>query len=92
MRKIYLILITTILIISCDNNNKTEISSMPGVYRIPLSEIPDAVGEAQNYGIPAIALFPHTEASKKNANGSEALNKNNLVCKALRLIKKIIRI
>jgi len=35
-----------------------------------------------------IALFPNTPNSKKNAKGSEALNKNNLVCKALRLIKK----
>ena len=35
-----------------------------------------------------IALFPNTPISKKNAKGSEALNKNNLVCKALRLIKK----
>ena len=38
--------------------------------------------------IPMIALFPNTPSSKKNKNGSEALNKNNLVCKALRLIKK----
>ena len=35
-----------------------------------------------------IALFPNTPDSKKNSKGSEALNKNNLVCKALRLIKK----
>jgi len=38
--------------------------------------------------IPMIALFPNTPISKKNARGSEALNKNNLVCKALRSIKK----
>ena len=38
--------------------------------------------------IPMIALFPNTPISKKNHNGKEALNKNNLICKALRLIKK----
>ena len=38
--------------------------------------------------IPMIALFPNIPVSKKNYKGSEALNKNNLVCKALRLIKK----
>ncbi len=69
-------------------NNKTEINSMPGVYRIPLSEIADTVGEAQNYGIPAIALFPHTDTNIKDDNGSEALNSNNIICEATKLIKK----
>ena len=51
-------------------------------------KIENLVEKAINKKIPMIALFPNTPNSKKNARGSEALNKNNLVCKALRLIKK----
>jgi len=69
-------------------NIKEPIKTMPGVYRYSLDKIENLVERAISKKIPMIALFPHTEASKKNANGSEALNKNNLVCKALRLIKK----
>jgi len=61
---------------------------MPGVYRYSLDQIEKIVKRAINKKIPMIALFPHTPVSKKNIRGSEALNKNNLVCKALRLIKK----
>ena len=53
-----------------------------------LDKIESLVEKAINKKIPMIALFPHTPIYKKNAKGSEALNKNNLVCKALRLIKK----
>jgi len=69
-------------------NIKESINTMPGVYRYSLDKIENLVERAINKKIPMIALFPHTEASKKDACGSEALNKNNLVCKALRLIKK----
>ena len=69
-------------------NIKEPIKTMPGVYRYSLDKIENLVERAINKKIPMLALFPHTEVSKKNANGTEALNKNNLVCKALRLIKK----
>ena len=39
-----------------------------------------------------IALFPNTPNSKKDKFGSEALNENNIVCKALKKLKKIIKI
>ena len=61
---------------------------MPGVYRYSLDKIQMLVERAIDKKIPMIALFPQTPISKKNFNGTEALNKNNLVCKALRLIKK----
>ena len=63
---------------------------MPGVYRYSLDKIEALVERAIKKKIPMIALFPNTPVSKKNAKGSEALNKKNLVCKALKLIKKII--
>ena len=69
-------------------NIKESIKTMPGVYRYSLDKIENLVERAISKKIPMIALFPHTETTKKDANGSEALNKNNLVCKALRLIKK----
>ena len=69
-------------------NIKEPIKTMPGVYRYSLDKIERLVERAISKKIPMIALFPHTETSKKNLKGSEALNKNNLICKALRLIKK----
>ena len=69
-------------------NIKESIKTMPGIYRYSLDKIEGLVEKAINRKIPMIALFPSTPISKKNTKGSEALNKNNLVCKALRLIKK----
>jgi len=69
-------------------NIKEPIKTMPGVYRYSLDKIENLVERAIYKKIPMIALFPHTEVAKKNITGSEALNKNNLVCRALRLIKK----
>jgi len=73
----------------CEGYNiKEPIKTMPGVYRYSLDKIEKLVERAIKNKIPMIALFPNTPSSKKNKNGSEALNKNNLVCKSLKLIKK----
>ena len=69
-------------------NIKEPLKSMPGVFRYTLDKVENLVEKAIYKKIPMIALFPNTPNAKKNARGSEALNKNNLVCKALRLIKK----
>ena len=69
-------------------NKKQEIKSMPGVYRYTLDKISRVVDNAIKKGLPSIALFPYTEYKKKNLLGTEALNENNLVCRALRIIKK----
>jgi len=69
-------------------NIKEPVKTMPGVYRYSLDKIEKLVERAINNKIPMIALFPSTPLSKKNKIGSEAVNKNNLVCKALRLVKK----
>ena len=69
-------------------NKKQEIKSMPGVYRYTLDKISRVVDNAIKKGLPSIALFPYTEYKKKNLLGTEALNENNLVCRALRKIKK----
>ena len=73
----------------CEGKNKKEpIETMPNVYRYSIDRIEKLVESAIDKKIPMIALFPNIPDSKKNYKGSEALNKNNLVCKALRLIKK----
>ena len=69
-------------------NIKEPIKTMPGVYRYTLDKIENLVEKAIIKKIPMIALFPQTPEHKKNAKGTEALNKNNLVCKTLRLVKK----
>ena len=69
-------------------NVKEPVNTMPGVYRYSLDKIENIVERAIKAKIPMIALFPNTPNSKKNNRGSEALNKKNLVCKALKIIKK----
>tara|TARA_B100000029_G_scaffold255558_1_gene252313 strand:- start:65 stop:1054 length:990 start_codon:yes stop_codon:yes gene_type:complete len=69
-------------------NIKEPIKTMPGVFRYSLDKIENLTERAIDKKIPVIALFPNISNSKKNINGTEALNKNNLICKALRLIKR----
>ena len=64
------------------------IKTMPGVNRYSLDKIEKLIEKAISKRIPMVALFPQTPNSKKDMKGSEALNKNNLICKALKLIKK----
>ena len=68
-------------------NKKQSIKSMPGVYRYTIDKLNNIIDRAIKKGIPMIALFPYTEKRKKNDLGTEALNENNLVCRALQRIK-----
>ena len=73
----------------CEGKNvKKQINTMPGVYRYSIDRLDKLVESAVVKKIPMIALFPNIPNSKKDIKGSEALNKNNLICKALRLVKK----
>jgi len=69
-------------------NKRQEIKSMPGVYRYSLDKLAQIVDNALKKGLPMVALFPYTERKKKNLLGTESLNEDNLVCKALQIIKK----
>ena len=72
-----------------DGNNKREtIPTMPGVYRYTINRLAQIIDKAILKGIPMIALFPKTKNNLKNEIGSESLNENNLVCRALLEIKK----
>ena len=70
------------------SNKKESISSMPGVFRYSINRLSQIIDKAIRLGIPMVALFPKTKNSLKNELGSEALNENNLVCKAIQEIKK----
>ena len=69
-------------------NKKQSINSMPGVYRYSLDKLSSVVDKALKLKLPMIALFPYTNKKDKDKFGTEALNQENLVCKALQLIKK----
>jgi porphobilinogen synthase len=69
-------------------NKKQIIKSMPGIYRYSIDRLGEVVNNAIKNKIPMIALFPFTLKKDKNELGSEALNEDNLVCKATRFIKK----
>ena len=72
-------------------NKKQGISSMPGVHRYSLDKLSSVVDRALKLKLPMIALFPYTNRKDKDKFGTEALNEDNLVCKALQLIKKKYR-
>lgn len=63
------------------------VESMPGVYRYSIDRLIDSVREAHGLGIPAIAIFPQTDPSKKTENAEEAINPDNLVCQTVAAIK-----
>jgi len=69
-------------------NKVQEIKTMPGIYRYSVDKLSNVINKASKVNIPLIAIFPNTPKSKKDFYGSEALNENNLVCKAIRKIKK----
>ena len=70
------------------NNKKQSIKIMPDIFRYSVDRLPEIIDKAVSKKIPMIALFPYTNSKLKNSIGSEALNENNLVCKAIRLVKK----
>ncbi|WP_449409755.1 porphobilinogen synthase [Methylobacterium komagatae] len=71
-------------------NRREPVASMPGVERLSVDEIVRDAERAAKLGIPAIAFFPFTEVSLRDPVGSEALNANNLVCRAVRAVKRAV--
>ncbi|MFA6267178.1 MAG: porphobilinogen synthase [Pseudolabrys sp.] len=70
------------------DNARQPVPSMPGVERLSVDEAVRAAEQAAKLNIPCIALFPYTDPSLRDESGSEALNDNNLICRAVRAIKK----
>jgi porphobilinogen synthase len=70
------------------NKKKELIKSMPDVYRYSIKDLSKIVEKACKLKIPLIALFPYTKSNKRNERGTESLNENNLVCRAVKTLKK----
>ena len=68
-------------------DSRTPIESMPGVERLSIDLLVQAVGEAVQLGIPAVALFPATDSSLKTPDAKEAVNPKNLVCRTVEAVK-----
>ena len=71
-----------------DGKGRQSVDSLPGVDRLGTDHVLDAVGQAVELGIPAIALFPATDPKLKTDDAREAVNENNLVCRTVREIKQ----
>jgi len=69
-------------------NRVQSIKTMPGVFRYSVDKLSKIIDRAILLKLPMVALFPYTNSKVKNKYGSEALNEDNLVCKAIRYIKK----
>ncbi|MCR6632200.1 MAG: porphobilinogen synthase [Magnetospirillum sp.] len=69
---------------------RQPIASMPGVNRLSIDLLVETAREAADLGIPAIAIFPSVDASLKTPDGREAVNPDNLVCRAVRAVKKAV--
>ncbi|MAW12953.1 MAG: porphobilinogen synthase [SAR116 cluster bacterium] len=67
-----------------------EVRSMPGVLRHSIDGMVEQARQAHDLGIPAVALFPNTPPEKRDERGEEALNPDNLVCRATRAIKDAV--
>ena len=72
----------------CDGNGCEEpIASLPGISRWTVDRLADRAREARDAGIPCIALFPNTPQPLRTLDAKEALNPDNLICRAIRAIK-----
>jgi porphobilinogen synthase len=69
-------------------NNREPVPSMPGVERLSVDLLLGTAERALELGIPALALFPVTPPNRKSEGGEEAWNEDNLMCRAIRAIKR----
>jgi porphobilinogen synthase len=73
-----------------DEGGRQPVPSMPGAERLSIPALVDAAGEAASLGIPLIAVFPVIPPALKDPDGHEAVNPDNLVCRAVSAIKKAV--
>mgnify|MGYP001225137283 CR=1 FL=1 len=76
------------IFITGGKNKIEKIKTMPGIYRYSVDKLNFIMKKVIKNKIQMVALFPNISKKKKDFNGSEALNKNNLICKSIRFIKK----
>ena len=76
------------LFVKDGDKKKESIRTMPGIYRYSIKDLLKVVERACKLKIPLVALFPYVSVDKKNENGTEATNENNLICRAVKTLKK----
>src|ERR1700754_2331285 len=76
------------LFVTGGHNHRAPVTSMPGVERLSVDQTVREAERAMKLNIPCIALFPYTDPTLRDENGSEAVNGDNLVCQSVRAIKK----
>jgi porphobilinogen synthase len=69
---------------------RQPVKTMPGVDRVSIDVLIDVVAEARDLGIPMVAPFPVVDPARKTADGREAVDPENLVCRAVRAIKRAV--
>ena len=74
--------------LSDDEKSKTQIKTMPNVYRYPIEVLLKELEKPMKQGLNAIALFPHISDDKKDEEGSYALSSKNVICKSVKRIKQ----
>ena len=72
------------------HNKRAAVASMPGVERLSVDQAVRDAERAVKLNIPCIALFPYTDPGLRDEDGSEALNAENLVCRAVRAVKEAV--
>ena len=78
------------LFVTQGSANREPIKSMPGVERLSVDLLAAAAREAADLGIPCLALFPNTPPALRTDDGREALNPDNLMCRAIKAIKDAV--
>jgi len=76
------------LFVMAGTDHADDVPSMPGVQRLSVDRIATAAKEAAALGIPVVAVFPFIDPSLRTDDGAEALNADNLVCRAVRAIRE----
>lgn len=76
------------LFVADEGRAGSPVESMPGVVRHGVAAAAEAAAEAGGLGIPAVAVFPETPEALRDGDGTEALNPENLVCRAVRAIRE----
>jgi porphobilinogen synthase len=70
--------------------DRAEVPSMPGIARLSIPALVDAVGEAAGFGVPAVAIFPVVPPARKSPSGDEAWRADNLCNRAVRALKQAV--
>ena len=71
-------------------NRREAIGSLRGVESLSIDLLVEAAQEAARLGVPVMALFPVIDRNLRDDTGSEALNPDNLMCRAIRALKKAV--